>query len=129
MQRMAELRKGIRDEHLNAEALAEMMKDQDVSSALDDVERLMREGKADEALAKLQELSMQMDEMLQRLNKAQEEFGGEQYPELAAEVRRVHERPAADDARSSRRWPTPPRPCATRPATQNKDRLTERARR
>ncbi|WP_422723934.1 DUF4175 family protein [Hyalangium rubrum] len=83
MQRMAEMRKGIRDEHLNSEALAEMMKDQDVSSALDDVEKLMREGKADEALAKLQELSMQMDEMMQGLNKAQEEFGGEQYPELA----------------------------------------------
>jgi hypothetical protein len=83
MQRMAEMRRGIRDEHLNAEALAEMVKDQDVSSALDDVERLMREGKADEALAKLQELSMQMDDMLEGLNKAQDEFGGEQYQELA----------------------------------------------
>jgi hypothetical protein len=82
MQRMAELRQGIRDEHLNAEALQDMMKDQDMQSALDDVERLMREGKTDEALAKLQELSMQMDEMLNGLNDAQEQFGGEQYPEL-----------------------------------------------
>ncbi|KFE68917.1 DUF4175 family protein [Hyalangium minutum] len=83
MQRMAELRKGIRDEHFNAEAMAEMMKDQDVSSGLDEVEKLMREGKADEALAKLQELSMQMDKMMENLNKAQGELGGEQYPELA----------------------------------------------
>jgi hypothetical protein len=82
MQRMAELRQGIRDEFLNSEALAEMMKDQDAKSALDEVERLMREGKADEALAKLQELSMQMDEMMENLNKAQSEFGGDQYPEL-----------------------------------------------
>ena len=83
MQRMAELRQGIRDEHLNAEALQDMMKDQDMTSALDDVERLMREGKTDEALAKLQELSMQMDDMLNGLNDAEEEFGGEQFPELA----------------------------------------------
>lgn len=83
MQRMAELRKGIRDEHLNAEALAEMMKDQDVQSGLDEVERLMREGKTDEALAKLQELGQQMDEMLNSLDQARESFGEEQYPELA----------------------------------------------
>ncbi len=83
MQRMAELRKGIRDEHFNAEALSEMMKDQDMQSGLDQVEKLMREGKADEALAKLQELSMQMDKMMESLNKAQGEMGDKQYPELA----------------------------------------------
>ncbi len=83
MKRMAELRKGIRDEHFNAEAVAEMMKDQDMSNGLDEVEKLMREGKADEALAKLQELSMQMDKMMESLNKAEGELGGEQYPELA----------------------------------------------
>jgi hypothetical protein len=83
MKRMSEMRQGIRDEHLNAEALQEMMKDQDMQSALDDVEKLMREGKTDEALAKLQELSMQMDEMLNGLNEAQDEFGNEQFPELA----------------------------------------------
>ncbi|MCY1031853.1 DUF4175 family protein [Corallococcus sp. BB11-1] len=83
MQRMAELRKGIRDEHLNAEALAEMMQQEDMQGAMDEVERLMQEGKADEALAKLQELGMQMDEMLESMDKSQEEFGAEQYPELA----------------------------------------------
>ncbi len=83
MQRMAELRKGIRDEHFNAEAVAELMKDQDMQSGLDQVEKLMREGKADEALAKLQELSMQMDKMMESLNKEQGSMGGEQYPELA----------------------------------------------
>lgn len=83
MQRMSELRQGIRDEHLNAEALAEMMRDQDMRGGLDEVEKLMREGKADEALAKLQELAMQMDEMLSSLDEAGEEFGAQQYPELA----------------------------------------------
>ncbi|XXF77307.1 DUF4175 family protein [Myxococcaceae bacterium GXIMD 01537] len=83
MQRMAEMRKGIRDEHLNAEAFSEMMKDQDMQGGLDEVERLMREGKTDEALAKLQELGQQMDEMLGSLEQAGDEFGSEQYPELA----------------------------------------------
>lgn len=83
MQRMAELRKGIRDEHLNAEALSEMMQQEDMQGAMDEVERLMQEGKADEALAKLQELGMQMDEMLDSMDKSQEDFGAEQYPELA----------------------------------------------
>ena len=83
MQRMSELRKGIRDEHFNSEAIAEMTKDQDMKGGLDEVEQLMREGKADEALAKLQELSMKMDKMMESLDKAQGQMGGEQYPELA----------------------------------------------
>jgi hypothetical protein len=125
MQRMAEMRRGIRDEHLNAEALAEMVKDQDVSSALDDVERLMREGKADEALAKLQELSMQMDDMLQGLNKAQQEFGGEQYSELSQKYNEfmselgqtMQEQQKVADATKALR---------DKSREQNKDRLAEK---
>jgi hypothetical protein len=83
MERMSELAKGIRDEHLNAEALQDLMEEKDLSSALDEVEKLMREGKADEALAKLQELGMQMEEMLKNLDTAEQEFGGQEYSELA----------------------------------------------
>lgn len=83
MQRMAELAKGIRDEHLNQEALKEMMQERDLDGALDHVERLLKEGKPDEALAKLQELSMQLDQMLESLERGEEENGEEQYPELA----------------------------------------------
>ncbi len=82
MQRMAELAKGIRDEHLNREALEELMQEKDMGAALDEIERLMREGKTDEALAKLQELSMQMEEMLQSLEEAEEESGEQANPEL-----------------------------------------------
>ncbi len=82
-QRMSELARGIRDEHLNAEAMKELMKEQDMSSALDEVERLMREGKADEALKKLQELALQMEQMMKNLEQADQDFGGEQFPELA----------------------------------------------
>ncbi|MBI3185344.1 MAG: DUF4175 family protein [Myxococcales bacterium] len=82
MRRMGELAKGIRDEHLNQEALRELMRERDLSSALDEMERLLREGKVEEALAKLQELAMQMEEMLQQLEDAEEDAAAEQNPEL-----------------------------------------------
>ncbi|MCP3100589.1 DUF4175 family protein [Myxococcus sp. K15C18031901] len=125
MQRMAEMRKGIRDEHLNAEALNELMKDQDLQSALDEVEKLMREGKTDEALAKLQELGMQMDEMLKNLDEANEEFGGEQHPELAEKFGKFMEdlkgtvdeqQKVADQTRQLR----------DQARNQNRERLTQR---
>ncbi len=81
-QRMMELARGIRDEHLNAEAMAELMEQEDMGSTLDEIEQLMREGKTEEALKKLQELSMQLDQMMQSLDDANENFGEEQNPEL-----------------------------------------------
>jgi hypothetical protein len=87
VQRMAQLAKVIRDEHLNAEALSHMMPERDTQSELDDIERLMREGKADEALAKLQEMAQQMEEMLKGLERSDDQFGEQQYPELAAKFR------------------------------------------
>ncbi len=92
MQRMAELAKGIRDEHLNAEALKEMMQQEDMSSSLDEIERLMREGKTDEALTKLQEMAQQLDEMLKSFDDAEEDMGQEQYPELAEKFREFMEK-------------------------------------
>lgn len=125
MQRMAELRKGIRDEHLNAEALAEMNSEQDMQSAMDEVEKLMREGKTDEALAKLQELGMQMDEMLQNLDQAGEEMGSESNPELVEKFKQFNEdlkgtleeqQKVADQTRALR----------DQARAQNKDRLAEK---
>ena len=83
MARMAELSKGIRDEHLNREALQEMMDEKDLSGELEEIAKLVREGKIDEAMKKLQELSMQMDEMLEGLDAAAEESDEEADPELA----------------------------------------------
>ncbi len=87
MQRMSELAKGIRDEHLNAEALKEMMQQEDMGSSLDEIERLMREGKTDEALTKLQEMAQQMEQMLKKFDDAEDDMGAEQYPELAEKFR------------------------------------------
>ncbi len=86
-QRMSELARGIRDEHLNAEAMQELMDEEDMGSMLDEIERLMREGKTDEALRKLQELSMQLDEMMKGLDEAEENFGEDQNPELVKQFR------------------------------------------
>lgn len=70
MQRMAELSKGLQDEHLNAEAMQQLAKERDLMGGLDEIEKLLGEGKVDEAMAKLQELGMQMDEMAQALSEA-----------------------------------------------------------
>src|SRR5690606_38728550 len=91
MQRMSELAKGIRDEHLNAEAVQELMSEGDMGSMLDEVEQLMREGKMDEALAKLQELGMQMEEMLQDFERASDTQGEEQFPELTERFQKFQE--------------------------------------
>jgi hypothetical protein len=91
MQRMSELAKGIRDEHLNQEALKNMMQESDLKSELDEIERLMREGKADEALAKLQEMAMQLDQMLKGLEESDGQFAETQYPELASKFRQFME--------------------------------------
>lgn len=80
--KMADLMAQIRDEHLNAEAMQEMLDEENMGDALDEVEKLVREGKTDEALKKLQELAMQMEQMLQSLDQAGSDFGAEGNPEL-----------------------------------------------
>lgn len=70
MRRMAELSKGINDEHLNAEAMQALAQERDLMGGLDEIEKLLGEGKIDEAMAKLQELGMQMDEMAKSLSEA-----------------------------------------------------------
>ncbi|MEW5738004.1 MAG: DUF4175 family protein [Myxococcota bacterium] len=86
-QRMAELSRGIRDEFMNQEALQQMMEEQNLEAKLDEVEKLIREGKADEAMKKMQELAMQMDELLEALDEAGDKADEQADPELARMVR------------------------------------------
>lgn len=125
MQRMAELAKGIRDEHLNQEALQELMQERDLSSALDEIERLMREGKTDEALAKLQELAMQMDEMLQNLDDAEQRAGEEQFPELARKFQEFID-DLKETTEAQRRLADKTRELRERYRDQLRDRLKQR---
>ena len=82
-QRMAELSKGIRDDFMNAEALQQMQEEFGLQSALDDVEKLIKEGKAEEALKKMQELAMELDDFLEKLDEAGDRADEQSDPELA----------------------------------------------
>lgn len=82
-QRMAELSKGIRDEFMNAEALQQMQEEFGLESALDQVEKLVKEGKAEEALKKMQELAMELDDFLEKLDEAGDRTDEQSDPELA----------------------------------------------
>ncbi|MGQ0507987.1 MAG: DUF4175 family protein [Myxococcaceae bacterium] len=125
MQRMGELAKGIRDEHLNAEALKEMMQEQDMSSSLDDIERLMREGKTDEALTKLQQMAQQMEEMLKNFDSAEDDMGQEQYPELAEKFQDFMEKLKDTTARQEQ-LASQSKEIRDRYKSQLKDRLQQR---
>jgi hypothetical protein len=85
--RMAELQKSIRDEHYNVEALKELARQQDMQGGLDDIEKLLKEGKTEEALAKLQQLQAQMSELQKRLDESAESMGGHANPELIKRYR------------------------------------------
>ncbi|MDP2274140.1 MAG: DUF4175 domain-containing protein [Archangium sp.] len=82
-QRMAELSKGIRDDFMNAEALQQMLEEDGLQSSLDEVEKLVKEGKAEEALKKMQELAMELDAMLEQLDEAGDRADDQSDPELA----------------------------------------------
>lgn len=86
MQKMAQLAQGINDEHLNAEALAQLTKNKDLLSGLDDVQRLLNEGKLDEALKRLARMSDQLDQMLASWQKQNKGFGSQKYRELTRKM-------------------------------------------
>ncbi|MDP1919298.1 MAG: DUF4175 family protein [Myxococcales bacterium] len=90
-ERMSELAKGIRDDFMNQEALERMRDEMDLTNPLDEVERLVREGKADEALKKMQELSMQLDEMFDGLEKGADAAEENADPELAKDFKKFNE--------------------------------------
>jgi hypothetical protein len=81
--RMQELSKGVRDDFVNNEAMQQMQEEFGMDDALSDVEKLMKEGKTEEALKKMQELSMQLDEFLENIENAAEESDQQTDPELS----------------------------------------------
>jgi hypothetical protein len=85
MERMAELARGIRDEHLNVEAMEQLREQEDMLTSLDDIQRMLEEGDLDEALARLMEMANQLESMVDDWRGQDEDFGGEQYAELQRE--------------------------------------------
>lgn len=91
MQRMAELSRSISDEHMNADALEQMSKNESMLGALDKVQKLLNEGKIDEAMKELQKLGDQMDQLQQGLQKAKGGFDQRQDPELAKQFQQFNQ--------------------------------------
>ncbi len=91
MQRMSELAKGIRDEHMNEEAVQTAQKEQDLMSQLDDIQRKLQGDKVDEALKQLDQLGRQLEQLEQNLAKKGKEQGGEKYAQEAKELREAAE--------------------------------------
>lgn len=85
--RMGELQKSIRDEHFNMEAVRELAKQQDMQGGLDEIEKLLKEGKTEEALARLQQLQAQMGELQRRLEESAGDMGARANPELVKRYR------------------------------------------
>ena len=67
--KMAELSKGFNDEHMNAEALAELSRSQDLVSGLDEVERKLAQGDLEGAMKALDQMASAMDRMLAGLQR------------------------------------------------------------
>jgi len=67
--RMAELSKGFQDEHMNAEAMAEMARSKDLMGGLDEVEKKLAAGDVEGAMKALDEMASTLDEMVAGLEK------------------------------------------------------------
>ena len=81
MARMAELMKGVRDEHVNMEAMKELAEERDLQGQMDQVQKLLQEGKTEQALMQLQKLASQIDQVQKSLDQAQKSQG-KSNPEL-----------------------------------------------
>jgi len=86
MQKMQQMARTIRDEHLNQEALQELQKNQDLMGQLDDLQKLINEGKLEEALNQLNAMSQQLDKMMQEFQKGEEGLASDKYQALAKQV-------------------------------------------
>ncbi len=67
--RLAETARGFNDQHLNAEALAELSRQRDMASPLEAIENAIREGDLAAAMKSLDQLSQQLDQLASGLEK------------------------------------------------------------
>jgi len=67
--RMAETARGFHDEHMNAEAMAELGKQKDMMSGLDAAEKALEKGDVAGAMKALEEMSSQLDQLMAGLEK------------------------------------------------------------
>jgi hypothetical protein len=89
--RMSELAKGIQDEHMNAEAFAEMQKQEKAMGGLDEVEKKLAAGDLEGAMKALDAMGSQMQDMLSSLERTAGR-PDEKNQELAREMREFQKR-------------------------------------
>jgi hypothetical protein len=84
MERLAKLQRDVPDEFLNHEAFQgeEMMK------SASEIDRLIEEGKLDEAAQALDEMLKNTQQLVEELDKSGEEYGGDEYKELREKMER-----------------------------------------
>jgi hypothetical protein len=89
LKRQAQVLKAVRDEYLNPDALRKMMSERDVMGAIDRIQKMMMEGRVDEAMAELKRLREQIDGLKQAIERSKQDFGSERYRELAKAMARI----------------------------------------
>lgn len=95
MRRLAELQREVPDEYLNQEAFDQQ---QMMSDAMD-LDRLIEEGKLDEAAEMLQKMVEQTQKLMEELEQSGEEYGGEEYQELREKLERFGQELSALEAK------------------------------
>lgn len=84
MERLAKLQHDIPDEHLNEEAF----KGDEMLSQAKDIDKLIEEGKLDEAAAQLDKMLERTQKLVDDLDKSGEQYGGDEYKELREKMQR-----------------------------------------
>lgn len=87
MQRMAEMAKGIRDEHLNQEAVDAVEKEKDLLSQLTEIQKKLQSGKVEDALKQLDQLGQELEKLEKNLQNKASEQQGSQYAEEGRKLR------------------------------------------
>ncbi len=101
LQRMAELARGIDDEHMNAEALAEVARSNDLMGGMDRVAELLQKGDLEAAMKELDAMGSALQQMLASLERTAR-HPGRPDEALAREARELERRLDALQAEQER---------------------------
>lgn len=89
LDRQRRVLKGVRDEYINPEALARLLGDRDMLGALDELQRLLNQGRLDDALAQLERLDRQLGNLQAALEESRRRLGAGRYGKLAEQLGRM----------------------------------------
>ena len=82
-EKLAALQKDIPQEYVNLEALQK----HDLTDPMNDIDKMLAEGDVEGAAKALERMAQQTQEMLDQMNKSQDEYGGDEYAELREKLK------------------------------------------